>query len=82
MSRRKERPDHLEIGMDVVRTPETIYDTDDGGKGQRRPMHGYVCYIHPRGFFTPSPLRCAAGSSKRVFKAWRYEHERNKSSQG
>lgn len=51
MSRRKERPDHLEIGMDVVRTPETIYDTDDGGKGQHRPMHGYVCYIHPRGLF-------------------------------
>lgn len=52
MSRRKERPDHLEIGMDVVRTPETIYDTDDGGKGQRRPMHGYVCYIHPQGAFS------------------------------
>lgn len=46
------------------------------------PLPGMSVISTPGGFFTPSPLRCAAGSSKRVFKAWRYEHERNKRSQG
>ena len=82
MSRRKERPDHLEIGMDVVRTPETIYDTTTEAKANATPCTGMSVISTPGGFFTPSPLRCAAGSSKRVFKAWRYEHERNKRSQG
>lgn len=37
--------------MEVVRTPQTIYGTDDGGKNIHRPMRGIVEYIHPRGNF-------------------------------
>lgn len=47
----KETPTRLRVGMEVVRTPQTIYGTDDGGKNIHRPMRGIVEYIHPRGNF-------------------------------
>ena len=47
----KKRPTRLRVGMEVVRTPQTIYGTDDDGKNIHRPMRGTVEYIHPRGNF-------------------------------
>lgn len=45
------RKDGLEIGMEVVRTPQTIFEEEAHGKANRRPMRGIVEYIHPRGNF-------------------------------
>ena len=45
----KKRPTRLQVGMEVVRTPQTIYGTDDDGKNIHRPMRGTGEYIHPRG---------------------------------
>ena len=47
----KKRPTRLRVGMEVVRTPQTIYGTDDSGKNIYRPMRGIVKYIHPCGNF-------------------------------
>lgn len=47
----KKQPTRLRVGMEVVRTPQTIYGTDDGGKNIHHPMRGIVEYIHPRGNF-------------------------------
>lgn len=46
MNERRRRPARLEIGQEVVRTPETIFE-EAHGKAIRRPMH----YIHPMGRF-------------------------------
>lgn len=43
-------PGRLEIGQEVVRTPETIFE-EAHGKAIRRPMRGRVDYIHPMGRF-------------------------------
>ena len=49
--RTKPRQARLEVGLDVMRTPQTIFDGEDGGKNLRHPMRGYVTYIHPKGRF-------------------------------
>ena len=51
MDKRQGRPARLEIGMVVVRTPQTIFEEEAHGKAIRRPMRGRVVYIHPRGRF-------------------------------
>lgn len=52
MSRAKEkRLVRMEVGLDVMRTPQTIFDGEDGSKNLRYPMRGYVTYIHPKGRF-------------------------------
>lgn len=50
MDKRQGRPARLEIGMVVVRTPQTIFE-EEHGKAIRRPMRGRVDYIHPMGRF-------------------------------
>lgn len=50
MSEQRRRPAGLEIGQEVVRTPETIFE-EAHGKAIRRPMRGRVDYIHPMGRF-------------------------------
>ena len=50
MSEQRRRPARLEIGQEVVRTPETIFE-EAHGKAIRRPMRGRVDYIHPMGRF-------------------------------
>ena len=72
MNERRRRPARLEIGQEVVRTPETIFE-EAHGKAIRRPMRGRVDYIHPRGGGSISWLsRCAGKPSKKPFKVWRY----------
>ncbi|OUQ78762.1 hypothetical protein [Flavonifractor sp. An100] len=51
MSKQRRRPAGLEIGQEVVRTPQTIFEDGARGKAIRRPMRGRVDYIHPRGRF-------------------------------
>ena len=70
MSEKRRRPARLEIGQEVVRTPETIFE-EAHGKAIRRPMRGRVDYIQPRGAMS-WPFRCAGKLSKKPFKAWRY----------
>ena len=48
MKERQRRPARLEIGMVVVRTPQTIFE-EEHGKEIRRPRQGRVEYIHPLG---------------------------------
>ena len=48
MSKERGRPARLEVGMEVVRIPQSLYEADRKGKGERRPMRGRVVYI-PRG---------------------------------
>lgn len=50
MSEQRRRPAGLEIGLEVVRTPQTIFE-EANGKAIRRPMRGRVIYIHPKGRF-------------------------------
>ena len=50
MSEQRRRPTGLEIGQEVVRTPETIFE-EAHGKAIQRPMRGRVDYIHPQGRF-------------------------------
>ena len=38
--RTKKHSTRLQVGMEVVRTPQTIYGTDDDGKNIHRPMRG------------------------------------------
>ena len=51
MGNRQRHPARLEIGQEVVRTQETIFDEEAHGKAIRRPMRGRVEYIHPQGRF-------------------------------
>ena len=51
MSKQRRRPARLEIGLEVVRTPQTIFEEEPPGKAIRRPMRGRVTYVHPRGRF-------------------------------
>ena len=51
MSKQRRRPARLEIGLEVVRTPQTIFEEEAPGKAIRRPMRGRVTYVHPRGRF-------------------------------
>ena len=50
MSKERGRPARLEVGMEVVRIPQSLYEADGKGKGERRPMRGRVVYIHPKVF--------------------------------
>lgn len=65
MSEQRRRPARLEIGQEVVRTPETIFE-EAHGKAVRRPMRGRVDYIHPRG-----------AVPYRGFQGARQNHQRN-----
>lgn len=67
MSRRKERPARLEMGMEVTRTPETILGSDENGKSQRQPMRGRVTYIHPLGRFHTVEFQTRGGPIRESF---------------
>ena len=41
MSEKRRRPARLEIGLEVVRTPQTIFEEEAHGKAIRRPMGAY-----------------------------------------
>ena len=71
MSEQRRRSARLEIGLEVARTPQTIFEEEAHGKTIRRPMRGRVDYIHRRGAMS-WPFRCAGKLSKKPFKAWRY----------
>lgn len=71
MNERRRRPARLEIGQEVVRTPETIFE-ETHGKAIRRPMRGRVEYIHPRGRFHIVAFEVRGKPSKKPFKVWRY----------
>lgn len=58
----------LETGMDVIRTPETIYYTDDSGIVKHHPMKGYVTYVHPEGRYHVVAFRVKGGIVKESFK--------------
>ena len=45
MSKAKGGPARLEVGAEVVRTPQTFYEADAKGKAEHRPMWGRVVYI-------------------------------------
>ena len=45
MSKERGRPARLEVGMEVVRIPQSLYEADRKGKGERRPMRG-LSLIH------------------------------------
>ena len=47
MDKQRRRTTTLEIGQEVVRTPQTIFEEEAHGKTVRRPMRGRVDYIHP-----------------------------------
>lgn len=59
MSKQRRRPARLEIGLEVVRTPQTIFEEEAPGKAIRRPMRGRVTYVHPRGGSMSWLSRCA-----------------------
>lgn len=67
MSKRKERPTHLEVGMEVTRIPESIFGTDANGKSQRQPMRGCVTYIHPLGRFHTVEFQTRGGPIRESF---------------
>lgn len=48
MSKENGRPARLEVGAEVVRTPQTFYEADAKGKAERRPC-GAVSCISTRG---------------------------------
>lgn len=76
MSEKQRRPARLEIGLEVVRTPQTIFEEEAHGKAIRRPMRGRVVYISTPGAGSISWLsRCAGKPSRKPFKAWRHNNE-------
>lgn len=68
MSKVKGRPTRLEVGAEVVRTPQTFYETDTKGKAERRPVRGRVVYIHPRGLFHTVEFQTRGGAVKESFQ--------------
>ena len=68
MSKERGRPTRLEVGMEVVRIPQSIYETDGKGKGDRRPMRRRVVYIHPRGLFHTVEFQTRGGAVKESFQ--------------
>ena len=48
---KKRKQTRMQVGMEVLRTPQTIYGEGNGRKSINRPMRGRVEYIHPRGNF-------------------------------
>lgn len=67
MSSGKGQAKRLEVGMEVIRTPETILYTDSSGVSKRHPMKGYVSYIHPEGRFHVVAFRFKGGVIKESF---------------
>ena len=43
MSKAKGGPARLEVGAEVVRTPQTFYEADAKGKAEHRPMWAASC---------------------------------------
>lgn len=68
MSKQRRRPARLEIGLEVVRTPQTIFEEEAPGKAIRRPMRGRVVYIHPRGLFHTVEFQTRGGAVKESFQ--------------
>lgn len=59
----------MTIGQKVVRTPESFYDTDlKSGKGNKRPMSGRVCYIHPAGRYHTVEFQTRGGVIRESFQ--------------
>lgn len=72
MSEQRRRPARLEIGQEVVRTPETIFE-EAHGKGNPGGPCGAVWTIStPWGGSISWLSRCAGKPSKKPFKVWRY----------
>ena len=66
MSKAKGGPARLEVGAEVVRTPQTFYEADAKGKAEHRSMWGRVVYIHQPAWATPSyPLRSGTEKPER-----------------
>ena len=68
MSKAKGGPARLEVGAEVVRTPQTFYEADAKGKAEHRPMWGRVVYIHPRGLFHTVEFQTRGGAVKESFQ--------------
>lgn len=68
MSKERGRPARLEVGMEVVRIPQSLYEADGKGKGERRPMRGRVVYIHPLGRFHIVAFRVRGKIIKETFQ--------------
>lgn len=52
----------------MSKIPQSIYETDGKGKGERRPMRGRVVYIHPRGLFHTVEFQTRGGAVKESFQ--------------
>ena len=68
MSEQRRRPARLEIGLEVVRTPQTIFEEETHGKTIRRPMRGRVTYVHPRGRFHVVAFEVCGKTIKETFQ--------------
>lgn len=67
MNGKTRRPARLEIGLEVVRTPQTIFE-EAHGKTIRRPMRGRVTYVHPRGRFHVVAFEVCGKTIKETFQ--------------
>ena len=68
MNGKTRRPARLEIGLEVVRTPQTIFEEEAHGKTIRRPMRGRVTYVHPRGRFHVVAFEVCEKTIKETFQ--------------
>ena len=68
MSEQRRRPARLEIGLEVVRTPQTIFEEGARGKAIRRLMRGRVTYVHPRGRFHVVAFEVCGKTIKETFQ--------------
>ena len=68
MSEKRRRPARLEIGLEVVRTPQTIFEEEAHGKAIRRPMRGGWCISTPGAGSISWLSRCAGKPSKETFQ--------------
>ena len=68
MSKQRRRPARLEIGLEVVRTPQTIFEEEAPGKAIRRPMRGRVTSVHPRGRFHVVAFEVRGKTIKETFQ--------------
>ena len=68
MSEQRRRPARLEIGLEVVRTPQTIFEEEAPGKDIRRLMRGRVTYVHPRGRFHVVAFEVCGKTIKETFQ--------------
>ena len=68
MSEQRRRPARLEIGLEVVRTPQTIFEEEAPGQAIRRLMRGRVTYVHPRGRFHVVAFEVCGKTIKETFQ--------------